>query len=490
MFRKILIANRGEIAVRIIRTCQEMGIATVAVYSEADRDALHVQMADEAICIGPPPSAKSYLNVTNIVSAAMLTGVDAIHPGYGYLSEQASFAEICESHGLVFIGPPPSAMELLGNKAMARRRMREAGLPVLPGSDGPVTDVSEALSVAESIGYPVMIKAVAGGGGKGMRLVRNAEELRHQFALARAEAAASFGDGSLYLEKYLDSPRHIEVQILADRYGHTVHLGERECSLQRRHQKVLEEAPSPVLTPAERARLGELAVRGAVAAGYVNAGTMEFLMDRERNFYFCEANTRIQVEHPVTEMVTGLDLVREQIRIAAGEALGYGQEAIRLQGHAIECRINAEDPEADFRPSPGLIEFYHAPGGFGVRMDSHIYGGYEVPPYYDSLLGKLIVWGKDRPEAISRMRRALGELTLEGVHTNISMHRRVLQDDRFVRGELSTRLLEEILRPEVKLPFINGSVPVSAPGSANGQVAVRNEEDARVSEEGARLKEV
>ncbi|MBE3577106.1 MAG: acetyl-CoA carboxylase biotin carboxylase subunit [Limnochordales bacterium] len=446
MFRKILIANRGEIAVRIIRTCREMGIETVAIYSQADRDALHVQLADEAICVGPAASSKSYLNVTNIVSAAMLTGVDAVHPGYGYLSERASFAEICESHGLVFIGPPPSVIELMGDKAAARRRMREVGLPVLPGSDGPVKNLAEALEVAEKIGYPVMIKAVAGGGGKGMRLIKNAEDMRRLFPLAQAEAAAAFGDGSLYVEKYLEAPRHIEIQILADRYGNVVHLGERECSLQRRHQKILEEAPSSVLTPAERERLGALAVQGAAAVGYVGAGTMEFLMDNRRQFYFCEMNTRIQVEHPVTEMITGIDLVREQIRIAAGERLGYTQEDIKFNGHAIECRINAEDPDADFRPSPGLIQFYHAPGGYGVRVDSHIFSGYEVPPHYDSLLAKLICWGKDRQEAIARTRRALAELTVEGIRTNIGLHRRILQEKRFINGELSTRLLEDILR--------------------------------------------
>jgi acetyl-CoA carboxylase biotin carboxylase subunit len=488
VFRKILIANRGEIAVRIIRTCREMGIGTVAIYSEADRDALHVQMADEAICVGPAPSAKSYLNVTNIVSAAMLTEVDAVHPGYGYLSERASFAEICGSHGLVFIGPPPAVIELMGDKAAARRRMQEAGLPVLPGSDGPVKDLTEALQVVEGIGYPVMIKAVAGGGGKGMRLVKNADELRRLFPLAQAEAAAAFGDGSLYVEKYLEAPRHIEIQILADQYGNVVHLGERECSLQRRHQKILEEAPSSVLTPAERERLGSLAAQGAAAVGYASAGTMEFLMDSQRRFYFCEMNTRIQVEHPVTELITGIDLVREQIRIAAGEQLGCTQDDIGFNGHAIECRINAEDPDADFRPSPGLVQFYHAPGGYGVRVDSHLFTGYEVPPHYDSLLAKLVCWGRDRQEAIARTRRALGELTVEGIRTNIGLHRRIMQEKRFINGELSTRLLEEILRsPQlVTVPVVevepgravvsDGGGVVTADGvTAAGTVAAAND---------------
>ncbi|MBE3583753.1 MAG: acetyl-CoA carboxylase biotin carboxylase subunit [Limnochordaceae bacterium] len=445
MFAKVLIANRGEIAVRIIRACQEMGIATVAIYSEADREALHVRLADEAFCVGPAPSSKSYLNVPNILSTALLLGADAIHPGYGYLSERASFAEMCASHGLVFIGPSPAVMELMGDKIAARRRMAQAGVPVLPGSDGPVRSLAEAVQVASQIGYPVMIKAAAGGGGKGMRLAHDQEELERFVPLARAEAQAAFGDGSVYLEKYLENARHIEVQLLGDNSGHVIHLGERECSVQRRHQKVLEEAPSSLLTPAERARLGEIAVQGAKAVGYTSTGTMEFLVDQDRHFYFCEMNTRIQVEHGVTEMVAGVDLVQEQIRIAAGEPLRWTQDQIQLRGHAIECRINAENPDADFRPSPGVIQFYHAPGGYGIRVDSHVFSGYEVPPFYDSLLAKLIAWGENRPQAIARLRRALEEYTIEGIETNLPLHRRILQEKAFQDGEISTTWLERFL---------------------------------------------
>lgn len=448
MFEKILVANRGEIAVRIIRACRELGIRTVAIYSEADRESLHVELADEAYCVGPPASGKSYLNIPNIMSAAVVAGVDAIHPGYGYLSERSHFAEVCEGHGIKFIGPKASAIERMGDKAAAKKAMKEAGVPVVPGSEGAITSEAEAVAVAEEFGYPVIIKAAAGGGGKGMRVAYNRDDLLRGLHPARAEAGASFGNDAVYIEKFVEDPRHIEIQILADEHGNCVHLFERECSLQRRHQKVLEEAPSVVLTEEKRREMGEAAVRGAKAIGYTNAGTIEFLLDRDGRFYFMEMNTRIQVEHPVTEAITGIDLVKEQIRIAAGEPLGYGQEDIQIRGHAIECRLNAESPEHGFRPSPGTITAYHAPGGFGVRIDSAAFSGWTVSPFYDSMFGKLIVWGRDRNEAIAKMRAALDEMVVEGIATNIEFQKALVSDPLFISGELSTNFIERHFLPQ------------------------------------------
>ena len=442
MFKKILIANRGEIALRIIRACREMDIETVAVFSEADRDALHVREADQAICIGPHPSARSYLNIPNIISAAELTGVDAIHPGYGFLSENARFAEICESCGITFIGPSPKAIETMGDKAIARKTMIEAGVPVVPGSKEIITDVGAASTLAKEIGYPVMIKASAGGGGKGMRIAQNAKELTKSIQAAQSEAQAAFGNSEIYLEKYVEEPRHIEFQILADKHGNVIHLGERDCSLQRRNQKLLEEAPSSALTPDLRKAMGEAAVKAAKAANYSSAGTIEFLLDKHGNYYFIEMNTRIQVEHPVTELVTGIDLLKAQIRVAAGEPLGLTQEDVQIRGWAMECRINAENPDRNFMPSPGTIELYHPPGGPGVRVDSAAYQGYTIPPYYDSMVGKLIVWGADREEAIQRMKRALEEFYIEGVHTTIPFHLKVLDNAFFRRGEVYTNFIQ------------------------------------------------
>lgn len=445
MFQRILIANRGEIALRIIRACREMGIETVAVYSQADEESLHVHAADEAICIGPAPSSQSYLHVPNILSAAILSGSDAVHPGYGYLSERAEFAEICESHGLAFIGPTHQQIAVMGDKAQARKTMQAAGVPVVPGSDGPVKDENELFEAAKSIGYPLIIKASAGGGGKGMRVASNQSQAVKGFQMARSEAAAAFGSDEVYLERFIENPRHIEVQIMADHYGHIVHFGERECSLQRRHQKLLEEAPSPVVSPALRTKMGEAAIKGAAAVKYRGAGTIEFLLDSQGRFYFMEMNTRIQVEHPVTEMVYGVDLIKEQIRVASGAELGYEQDTIVPVGHAIECRINAEDPEHNFRPSPGLIESFHAPGGNGVRWDSHVYSGYTVPPYYDPMFGKLICWGRDREEAVVRMQGALSEIIVDGIKTNVDFQIRLLHDERFRRGEFSTKFIEDVL---------------------------------------------
>ena len=442
MFEKVLIANRGEIALRVIRACRELGIESVAIYSEADRDALHVMAADEAICVGPGPSSGSYLNIPNIISAAVLSGADAIHPGYGYLSERAHFAEICETHGIKFIGPPVHAIERMGDKVAAKRTMAEAGVPVLPGGLEPVERDEDAIAIADEIGYPVIVKAAAGGGGRGMRLARSRTELERVLGPARSEAQAAFGSGEVYIEKYLEQPRHIEIQVLADEHGNVIHLGERECSVQRRHQKLIEEAPSPFVDSGLRKRMGEAAVRGAQAVGYANAGTMEFLVDKDKNFYFLEMNTRIQVEHPVTEWVTGVDLVKEQIRIAAGERLSISQKDVRLNGHAIECRINAEDPERGFLPSPGQICFYHAPGGIGVRVDSAVYSGYTVPPYYDSLLAKLIVHAPNREAAIDKALSALEEFRVDGIKTNIAYHREILGHPKFRAGELSTNFIE------------------------------------------------
>ena len=442
MFKKILIANRGEIALRIIRACRELEIETVAVFSEGDREALHVKAADEAICIGPVASAKSYLNIPNIISAAELTGVDAIHPGYGFLSENARFAEICESCGIAFIGPSPKVIETMGDKATARKTMIECGVPVVPGSKDIIKDEKTAATVAKEIGYPVLIKASAGGGGKGMRVAQNSKELSKSIQAAQNEAQASFGNSEVYLEKYVEEPRHIEFQILADKHGNVVHLGERDCSLQRRHQKLLEESPSSALTPELRAEMGAEAVKAAKAVNYSNAGTIEFLLDRHGKFYFIEMNTRIQVEHSVTELVTGLDLVKEQIRLAYGELLGFTQEDVQLRGWAIECRINAEDPDKNFMPSPGMIKVYHVPGGPGVRVDSAVYQGYTVPPYYDSMVGKLIVWGATRQEAIARMKRALEEYVIEGIHTTIPFHLKVLDNAFYRRGEVYTNFIQ------------------------------------------------
>ncbi|HIK26852.1 MAG: acetyl-CoA carboxylase biotin carboxylase subunit [Oscillatoriaceae bacterium SKW80] len=444
-FSKILIANRGEIALRILRTCEEMGIATVAVHSTIDRHALHVQLADEAVCIGEPPSSKSYLNIPNIIAAALTRNATAIHPGYGFLAENARFAEICADHQIVFIGPSPEAIRAMGDKSTARETMKQIKVPTVPGSDGLIADEAEALAIAKEIGYPIMIKATAGGGGRGMRLVRDESELPKLFQAAQGEAEAAFGNPGVYIEKFIERPRHIEFQILADNYGNVIHLGERECSIQRRHQKLLEEAPSPALTPELRQKMGETAVRVAKAINYTGAGTVEFLLSQEGHFYFMEMNTRIQVEHPVTEMIVGLDLIAEQIRIAQGERLRLRQEDVELRGHAIECRINAEDPERNFRPSPGRISGYLPPGGIGVRMDSHVYTDYEIPPYYDSLIGKLIVWAPDRPSAIQRMKRALRECAITGLPTTLSFHQKILEHPAFVAGDVYTNFVEQMM---------------------------------------------
>ena len=442
-FHKVLVANRGEIAVRIIRACRELGIYTVAVYSEADLDALHVRLADEAYCIGPTPAKDSYLNLTNIMSVATLTEADAIHPGYGFLAENADFAELCESCNITFIGPSPEAISKMGDKMVAKRTMREANVPVIPGTDGLVEDVDEAVRVAREIGYPVIVKATAGGGGKGIRIAEDEQSLIRQMATAREEAEKAFGNPGVYLEKYLTGMKHVEIQVIADKHGNVVHLGERDCSIQRRRQKLVEEAPCPVLTPQIRNAMGEAAVRAARAVGYAGAGTLEFLLGPDGNFYFLEMNTRIQVEHPVTEMVTGIDIVKEMIRIAEGEPLSFTQDDVRFDGWAIECRINAEDPERNFIPSPGQIRFYLPPGGPGVRVDSAAYPGYVIPPHYDSMIAKLIVWGHTRQEAIERMKRALGEFAVEGIHTTIPFHLKLMDHVLFQKGTFDINFLEE-----------------------------------------------
>ncbi|HSB41104.1 MAG TPA: acetyl-CoA carboxylase biotin carboxylase subunit [Methylomirabilota bacterium] len=450
-FGKVLIANRGEIAVRVIRACRELGIRTVAVFSEADRESLHVLLADEAVAIGPAPATESYLVIDRLIAAARSTGAEAVHPGYGFLAENAAFAQACLDAGLTFIGPPPAAIRAMGDKMAARRVAIQLGVPVVPGTERPVSDDAEAARVAERVGYPVMLKAAMGGGGKGMRLVRASGDLPAALRAARAEAGAAFGDASVYIERYVETPRHIEVQVLADAHGGVVHLGERECSVQRRHQKLVEESPSPFVTPEMRRRMGEAACRVAAAAGYVNAGTVEFLVDRERNFYFLEMNTRLQVEHPVTELVTGRDLVKDQLRLAAGDKLGFTQDDVTLAGWAIECRINAEDPFASFIPSPGQVTGLRAPGGPWVRDDTGIYAGYTIPRFYDTLMAKLIVWGPDRDAAIARMSRALGEYTVTGVPTTIPILQRILAHPDFVAGRLSTAFMEQLLagdRPE------------------------------------------
>ncbi len=440
MFNKILIANRGEIALRVIRSCKELGIKSVAVYSEADRDSLHVRFADEAVCIGPPPGRESYLNVARIIAAAEITNSDAIHPGYGFLAENAQFAEICQSSGIKFIGPTPQMITAMGDKASAKDTMRKAGVPVVPGSDGTIEDVKTAMEAADGVGYPVIIKATAGGGGKGMRLAWKADEFERQFQMAQTEAEAAFGNRNVYVEKYVEEPRHIEFQILGDQNGDVIHLGERECSIQRRHQKLIEESPSPVVDAELREKMGAAAVKGAKSVKYEGAGTIEFLVDKYKNFYFMEMNTRIQVEHPVTEQVTGYDLVKEQINIAAGSRVS--KKKLKQTGHAIECRINAEDPYKDFRPNPGVISGFHVPGGYGVRVDSHAYVGYMIPPYYDSLIAKLITFGTNREEAIDRMSRALEEFIVEGVATTIPFHIKVMKDERFRNGEFDTHFLD------------------------------------------------
>jgi acetyl-CoA carboxylase biotin carboxylase subunit len=442
---KILIANRGEIALRIIRTCQEMGIATVAVYSTADQDALHVQLADEAVCVGEAPSNRSYLNIPNIISAAITRGAMAIHPGYGFLAENAKFAEMCADHDLVFIGPSPESMRKMADKATAKETMRRISVPTIPGSRGVITSDEEALREAERITYPVIIKATAGGGGRGMRVAFNSTELLKMLRTAQGEAEAAFGDKGVYIEKFLERPRHIEFQILGDSHGNVVHLYERDCSIQRRHQKLLEEAPSPALTPSLRSKMGAAAVKAAKEINYVGAGTIEFLLDKHSNFYFIEMNTRIQVEHPVTEMVTGLDLIAEQIHIAQGEPLSFRQKDVELRGHAIECRINAEDPHQQFRPRPGSITGYLPPGGPGVRIDSHVYTDYIIPPYYDSLIAKLITWGPNRAAAIQRMQRALGECAITGIPTTIPFHQRILCNEAFQGGEVYTDFIPQHL---------------------------------------------
>ena len=443
-FRKILIANRGEIACRIIWTCKEMGIRTVAVHSDVDRDSLHVRFADESVCIGPAPSAKSYLNIPAIISAAEIFNVDAIHPGYGFLAESAYFAEICEACNIKFIGPRPEVIQLMGDKVEARRAMKAAGVPITPGSTEALHSEEEAIKVAREIGFPVIVKASAGGGGRGMRVVRSEAELGHALETASNEAAAAFKNGDVYIERFVERPRHIEIQVLADEFGECVYLGERECSIQRRHQKLLEEAPSPVMTPELRQQMGEVAVNACKAIGYSSAGTFEFLLDEDKRFYFMEMNTRIQVEHPVTEMVTLTDIVRNQIRIAEGEPLGYSQDDVIIVGHAIECRINAESPDT-FTPSPGTITTFNLPGGPGVRLDTYVYPGYRVPPFYDSMIAKVIVHARTRELAIARMRRALDAMVIEGIKTTIPLHLKIMDDPDFQAGNISTRFMEDFL---------------------------------------------
>ena len=442
MFKKVLIANRGEIALRVIRACRELGIATVAVYSEADRESLHVRFADDDVCIGPPPARDSYLRIPMLIAAAEITGADAIHPGYGFLSERAEFAEIVRASNIAFIGPTPDQIRAMGDKAQARKLALEALVPIVPGTPGPVADGEEALGCAREIGFPVIIKAVAGGGGKGMRVATDEDDFGRHFQLARSEALAAFGDDAVYLEKYLSRPRHVEIQVMGDQHGRLAHLNERDCSVQRRHQKLIEEAPSPALTPELRARMGEAAVHLAQRIDYVGAGTVEFLLDEDGAFYFMEMNTRIQVEHPVTEMCTGIDIVKEQIRVAAGERLSIPEGGVQLRGHAIECRVNAEDPARNFQPSPGLVATFHPPGGPGVRVDTHIYAGYTVPPYYDSLLAKVIVHGNDRTEALARMHQALDGFIVEGVTTTIPFLGRVIMHPAFQAGDVDTKFLE------------------------------------------------
>lgn len=442
MFSKILIANRGEIAVRVIRACRDLGIATVAVYSQADRHSMHTAMADQTVCIGGAPASQSYLNISNIIAAAQNTGAEAIHPGYGFLAENAYFAELCETNEIKFIGPQSHVIELMGDKVKAREMVSREGVPLVPGSDGAVKSLAQAVEIAEHIGYPVMIKASAGGGGKGMRLAHSRTALEEALSMAKMEAKSAFGNDEVYIEKYIEEPRHIEFQVLGDEFGHMIHLGERDCSLQRRNQKLLEEAPSSMLDHELREKMGTMAIKAARVADYTSAGTIEFLVDRDKNFYFIEMNTRIQVEHPVTEMVTGIDIVKEQIRVAAGEKLGISQSDVKINGWAIECRINAEDPDNNFLPSPGQITEYWCPGGPGVRVDSSAYSGYTITPYYDSMIAKLIVWGRNRTEAMERMHRALLEFRVGNVHTTIPFHLRVLDNAFFQKGEVYTNFIQ------------------------------------------------
>ena len=448
MFSRILIANRGEIALRVIRACREMNIETVAIYSQADHESLHVRLADEAVCVGNAPSQESYLNIPAIISAAEITDVEAIHPGYGFLAENAHFAEICESCNITFIGPTPETIRAMGDKVVAKETMRKTGVPLTPGGDGVIESKEEALKVAKKIKYPVILKAAAGGGGKGMRVCHNDATLLSAFRVAQNEAEANFGNPDIYIEKYITNPRHIEFQVMADEHGHVVHLGERDCSIQRRHQKLLEEAPSPVLSSKLRKKMGDAAVKAAKAVDYHGAGTVEFLLDEDGSFYFMEMNTRIQVEHPVTEMVTGIDLIKEQLRVASGEKLGYKQEDIRIRGAAIECRINAEDPDNNFIPSPGRIEELNLPGGLGVRLDTHIYPGYAIVPFYDSMVAKLIAYGPDRKTAIRVMTRALDEFYISPIKTTIALHRRIVNHPLFLKGEVSTNFLEKMTKAE------------------------------------------
>ena len=445
MIQKILIANRGEIALRIVRACRELGIKTLAVYSEADVQSLHVQLADEAICIGGAKSADSYLRADRIISAAEIADVDAIHPGYGFLSENAKFAEQCESCNIKFIGPNSKSIKMMGDKAVAKDTVRKAGVPIVPGSDGPVETEVEAVKIARKIGYPIIIKAVAGGGGRGMRIAHNDVSFAKEYHVARNEAEKAFGNGAVYIERYIERPRHIEFQILADSHGKILHLGERDCSVQRRHQKLIEESPSPFVTPDLRKKMGKAAIRAAAAASYENAGTIEFLVDAKGNFFFIEMNTRIQVEHPVTEEVTGIDLIKQQIRVANGEKLGFDQGDIKFEKHAIECRINAEDPARNFAPSPGTIGLYYAPGGHGVRVDSHVYSGYVIPPYYDSMIGKLIAFGSNRKTALERMYRALSEYLIRGIKTTIPLHKAIMSDPVFIEGKATTAYMEDFI---------------------------------------------
>ena len=450
MFNKILIANRGEIAVRIIRACREMGIRTVAVYSEADKDCLHTLLADEAICIGPAPSSQSYLNMERILSATVAMKADAIHPGFGFLSENARFAKLCQQCNITFIGPSAEIINRMGNKSEARNTMMQAGVPVVPGSKEPVYTAEDGLAMAKEIGFPVMIKASSGGGGKGMRISRSEEDFTEHFNAAQLESVKGFSDDTMYIEKYIEKPRHVEFQIMGDKFGHVVHLGERDCSIQRRHQKVMEESPCEVISPELRKKMGEVAVKAAKAVNYENAGTIEFLLDKDKNFYFMEMNTRIQVEHPVTELVSGIDLIKEQIRVAAGEPLSVSQEDIQIKGHAIECRIYAENPKKHFMPCPGRITNVHIPGGNGVRVDTHIYNGYKVPANYDSMLMKLIVYDKDRASAIAKMRSALGEVIIEGIETNIDFQYEILENEAFQKGDTDTGFIEKYFPDYVK----------------------------------------
>jgi len=447
MFKKVLIANRGEISLRVIRACKELGIRTVAVHSTADKDSMHVKLADEDVCIGPPPGKKSYLDMRQILSAAVLTNADAIHPGYGFLSENARFAELVGKTGLKWIGPSPEAISRMGDKSQAKDAMKAAGVPTIPGSDGPVATLDEAREWAKIVGFPMIVKAVSGGGGRGMRVVRDLKELESQFPVATAEALSCFGDGRVYMERYFERPRHVEIQLLADSHGNVLHLGERDCSVQRRHQKLVEESPSPAVDEKIRTAMGKAAVKGAKSVGYENAGTMEFLLDEDGSFYFMEMNTRIQVEHPVTEMVTGVDLIRQQLLVAMGEELAFKQSDIKVRGHSIECRINAEDPSHGFRPCPGLVSALHVPGGFGVRWDSHIYAGYSIPSNYDSMVGKLIVHAPDRDQAIDRMIRCLDELVVEGPATTAKLQRKILDSKGFRSGKFNTKFLE--INPEL-----------------------------------------